>query len=160
MSKQAIALTVGLFAVIVAGMFVFAYLNRTEKVQSIPDTNTSEQPVAGPYDYIDRIEAKHFFANGVHTLVGQITMPTPCDLLDHSVTVAESFPEQVTVDFLVINNAEVCAQVVTQARFQVEVEASEDASFRAKFMGRDVELNLIPPAPGETPDDFELFIKG
>jgi hypothetical protein len=69
-------------------------------------------------------------------------------------------PEQVTLDFNVINNAEVCAQVVTTQRFKVEAQASEQAIIKARFMGREVELNLVPPSAGETPEDFELFIKG
>ena len=87
-------------------------------------------------------------------------MPTPCDLLEAEARVMESFPEQVVVDFSVLNNAEFCAQQVTPARFMVSFTASENASISALFMGRAVELNLMPPAEGGTPDDFELFIKG
>ena len=87
-------------------------------------------------------------------------MPTPCDLLESSAVVAESFPEQIMIDFSVLNNAEFCSQVITPQRFKVTAPASEKATFSAKFMGRDVELNLIPAEPGEVPDDFELFIKG
>ena len=74
--------------------------------------------------------------------------------------IAESFPEQVTVDFKVINNAEACTQVITPQRFKVEFDASENASMRARLNGRNIELNLIPAAEGETPDEFEIFIKG
>ncbi|MCA9362393.1 hypothetical protein KC906_03375, partial [Candidatus Kaiserbacteria bacterium] len=70
------------------------------------------------------------------------------------------FPEQVVVDFSVINNAESCAQVVTAQRFMVDFQASSEASISARFMGRDIDLNLIPAAEGETPEEFELFIKG
>lgn len=87
-------------------------------------------------------------------------MPTPCDLLNTEVTIMESYPEQVVVDFSVINNADVCAQVVTAQRFKVEFSAAEEASISARFMGRDIELNLIPAAEGELPEDFEVFIKG
>ena len=64
------------------------------------------------------------------------------------------------VDFDVINNADMCAQVITDQRFSVSFDASEEARISAKLEGRQVELNLIPAAEGETPDDFELFIKG
>lgn len=87
-------------------------------------------------------------------------MPTPCDLLESSARVAESFPEQIMINFSVINNADFCAQVVTAQRFKVSATASPEATFSAQFMGRPVELNLIPAGAGETPDAFELFIKG
>ena len=74
--------------------------------------------------------------------------------------VAESYPEQITINFTVLNNADTCAQVMTEQRFMVEVTASEEATFSATLEGRPVELNLVPAAEGETPEDFELYYKG
>src|SRR5690606_21725381 len=99
------------------------------------------------YAGITHINAKHFYENGVHTLVGEIPMPTPCDLLEADALVAESMPEQVTVDFMVVNNADFCAQVITPQRFKVSSSASEAAVFRATFAGREVTLNLLAPDP-------------
>jgi hypothetical protein len=87
-------------------------------------------------------------------------LPTPCDLFEANSHVTDSEPQRVVLEFTVINNAEVCAQTVTAQRFKVEATAKEDATFTAFFMGREVELNLIPAAPGETPEEFEVFIKG
>lgn len=159
MHNKSIYMAVALFILVIAGMFVFAYLKKNEL------TNVAAEPeevpaVSGPYDGITRIDAKHFYIDGVHTLAGEIPMPTPCDLLNWDVRVAESMPEQATVAFDVINNSEMCAQVITPQRFKASFSASENASMRAVLEGRDVELNLIPAAEGETPDDFELFIKG
>lgn len=158
MSNRAVILTIILFVLIVGGMFSFAYLKKQEVVSEQLVTEEPEPEVK--YADISRIDAKHYFADGVHTLVGEIPMPTPCDLLNYQVMVAESYPEQVTVDFTVINNAEFCAEVITPARFKVEFQASEEASISARFMDRSVELNLIPAEPGESPDNFEVFIKG
>lgn len=158
MDQRAIIMTIALFGLIVIGMFTFAFLKRTEISEPVTQPEPTEGEVA--YASITRIDAKHFFIDGVHTLVGEIPMPTPCELLETNATVAESFPEQVTIDFTVINNADVCAQVVTPARFKVTAQASSEATFSARLEGRSVELNLIPAAPGETPDEFELFIKG
>jgi len=163
MQKRAVIMTIVLFALIVLGMFVYAYLKRAEMVAEPPATQpvTEEEPQEEvKYASITRVDAKHFFADGLHTLVGEIAMPTPCDLLDPQVTVAESMPEQVTVDFQVINTSDMCAQVITPARFKVEAEASKDATFRALIEGREIELNLIPAEPGETPEDFDLYYKG
>lgn len=162
MDTQKIALIVGIFVLLVAGMFAYSYIERQQIEESAqPDETVEEDPQAdGPYSSIERIDAKHFFEDGKHTVAGEILMPTPCDLLEWDVSVAESFPEQVTIAFTVLNTADVCAQVLTPQRFMAEFSAGEEASVRATLEGREVELNLIPAAPGESPDDFELFIKG
>jgi hypothetical protein len=160
MNRRAIIIAITLFALIVIGMFTFAFLKKNELQEGVV-SETQEQPSAEvKYASITRVDAKHYFIDGVHTLAGEILMPTPCDLLDSSAVVMESFPEQVSIDFNVINNANFCEEQTTPQRFKISVPASEGATFRAAFMGRTVDLNLIPAAEGEVPDDFELFIKG
>ncbi|MBP6881051.1 MAG: hypothetical protein KBC35_00270 [Candidatus Pacebacteria bacterium] len=159
MSQKSIILIVCLFVLIVAGMFVYAYVKKSELTEVI--VVPSEKPAESvPYADITRIDAKHYFIDGAHTLVGEVVMPTPCDLLEAGATVMESYPEQVMIDFSVINTAEACAQVLTAQRFKVDFTASDQASISARFIGREIELNLIPAAPGEKPEDFEVFIKG
>ncbi len=87
-------------------------------------------------------------------------MPTPCDLLNWTSSVAESMPEQVAIDFTVVNTTDTCTQVVTPQIFQVAFEASEAATLSATLNGRRVELNLIPALPGERPEDYEFSGKG
>ncbi len=158
MNQKIIVSAVIAFILVVVGMFLFAFLHTQEPAPVGEDSDTTV--TEDPYAYITRVTAKHFFIDGVHTLVGEIDMPTPCDLLESSAMVAESFPEQVRVDFSVVNTADMCAQVITPQRFKVTATASEQAVFHATFMGRPIELNLVPAEAGETPDDFELFIKG
>jgi hypothetical protein len=158
MDRRTIVLIVIVFILIIIGMFTFTSLMKKEvEVKVVPDVLV-EEPV--PYPNITRIDAKHYFIDGLHTFVGEIEMPTPCDLVEVNSVVRESMPEQIQLDFTVINNAEMCTQVITAQRFLVEAKASEGATVSATFMGRAVELNLIPAMPGETPADFELFIKG
>ena len=140
-------------------MFVFAYMKRSEITQPAAPVVIVEEPAVA-YPQVTRITAKQFIIDGEHTFVGELELPTPCDLLEVTSGVQESYPEQITLDFKVINNAEACAQVVTTQRFMVTAAASSEATVRAVFMGRSVELNLIPAAAGETPEEFELFIKG
>ena len=160
MSQKSIVLIVTLFVLIVVGMFIFANLKKGELQQPLDTPTVTEEPASVPYPDITRIDAKHYFIDGVHTLVGEIVFPTPCDLLETSAMVMESYPEQVNVDFDVINNADTCAQVLTPQRFKVSFTASDAAEISAHFMDRHIELNLIPAAEGENPDEFELFIKG
>ncbi len=158
MNQKAVAVAISLFLLIVAGMFTFAYVKKQElkNQEPAPQTQTGDVKFAS----ITRIDAKHYYIDGVHTYVGEIALPTPCDLLETSMLVAESYPEQMRIDFNVINTAEVCAQVVTNQRFKVDATASREATVSALFMGRNVELNIIEALPGEKPEDFELFIKG
>jgi hypothetical protein len=160
MNQKAIVVAISLFLVIVIGMFAFAYLKKQEIKNDVP--LVSEQTPTGDVKFasITRIDAKHYFINGVHTYAGEIPLPTPCDLLEANATVAESYPEQMRINFSVINTAEVCASVVTNQRFKVDIIASDKATVSATFMGRNVELNLTEALAGEKPEDFELFIKG
>lgn len=160
LSRRSVIVAIVIFILLVAGMFTFAFLKRQEIAEDVQLQAEPTPTESVPYADVTRIDAKHFFADGTHTIVGELALPTPCDLLQTQAEVAESFPEQVTLEFTVINNAEFCAQVVTTQRFMVTADASEQATFSAKFEGRQVLLNLIPAGPNETPDDFELFIKG
>ncbi len=156
MKNNGIIVAVILFVVLIIGMFVFAFLKKSEMNET--NTPTTETPIAGPYDSITRIDAKHFFIDGVHTLVGTITMPTACDLLNWDVATSIT-PDTASINFDVINTAETCAQALTDQRFKVEFAGSEAVDIRATLEGRAIALNLIPPGEGETPDDFELFLK-
>ncbi len=149
----------GILALIVVGMFGFAYLKKAE-IAEAPTTEPEPLAVDGPYASITRIDAKHFFIPPTHTVAGEILMPTPCDLLNWSTRIQESMPETVYIDFDVVNHADTCAQTTTPQRFMVSFDASKDAVIKATLEGRAVELNLIPAAEGETPQSFELFIKG
>jgi hypothetical protein len=160
MNQKTIIVSSILFFALVLGMFVFAYLKKQELMtKEIPSPQDIVKTQA-PYADITRVDAKHFFKDNRHTVVGELTFPTPCDLLEGASSVEKTAPEKVVLHFNVINNADACAQVVTTQRFKIEARASAEAMFTADFMGRQIELNLIPAQPGETPEEFELFIKG
>jgi hypothetical protein len=160
MKSKAIYLSIGTFVALVVGMSIFTILaknNLSNKDLDVPGNKLVNEEI--PYG-IERIDAIHFYRDGVHTIVGSLLMPTPCDLLEVSHSVAESMPEQVRFEFTVLNTAGKCPQVATEQRFRVDVIASAAASMRATFMGNPVVLNLIEAESGATPDDFELFTKG
>jgi hypothetical protein len=159
MKQHGIIAAIVIFALVIVGMFIFAFLKKSELAE-LPTPQPAPAPVVTPYDSITRIDAKHFFIDGTHTIVGEILMPTACDLLNWESVVRESMPEGVTVAFTVLNNSTDCEPKTTPQRFLVTFEASSEARIDATLNGRAVELNLIPAAEGETPEDFELFIKG
>lgn len=159
MSKKVIILVSLIFILVTGGMFGFAYLNKQDTADTapvVPEVVGNKKNTYG----ITQIDGTHFYIDGVHTIVGELPMPTPCDLLATDATVAESMPEQIMLRFDVINNSPTCIEQETTQRFKVSATASNQATFSATFMGDTVKLNLVEAAPGETPEDFELFIKG
>lgn len=163
MHKHTITIAAIIFVLIVVGMFTYAYLKKNELEQpqvDQPAATSPEAPIENPYAHITRVTAKHFFIEDTHTLAGEIMLPTACDLLEPEVVVMESYPEQVHIDFQIINTTGDCPPQATPQRFKVSFVASESAQIRATVAGNPVTLNRIPAAAGETPDDFELFIKG
>ena len=149
----------GLILILAIALFLFAEY----KKQNLETPLEVVEPTVietDPYVDIETVDAKHYYIDGVHTLVGEVNMPTPCDLLRQEVSVAESFPEQIFIDFIAINNSDACAQVITPQRFKLSAPASSEATFHAHFNDRDLNLNIIPAAEGETPEEFEVFIKG
>ena len=150
------------FVVIVALLFGVSYYIS----QSSDELKTGESQI-GDIDgdvNVDvprvTITAKHQYRNGTHIIAGEIEVPTPCHLLETNVIIKESFPEQVTVQFEVGTQAEICAQVITSARFKVEFKVSENARISGTLNGKPVILNLIEASSEEDLDKFELFIKG
>ncbi len=145
---------------IILGMFVFTYVKKTEIAEKSEDVVTYPTPDKGvPYSDVVSVDVKHFYKDGTHTVVGEILMPTPCDLLAWDTRILESYPEHVIIDFTVVNHADVCAEVVMPQHFSVSFTASEQAILRATFMGREIRVNEIPVDATESPESYELFRK-
>jgi len=88
------------------------------------------------------LSVDHFFADGVHTVDGTVDLPTPCHQLDHEVLVAESFPEQVSINFSTTKSDGLCTQVLTSKIFSLSFNASEEAVLSATFNGQPLRLLL------------------
>jgi hypothetical protein len=155
MEHKHIVASVVIVTLLVGGMFFYTYLKKNEMSQKLPVANNPT--LIDPYAAITRIDAKHFYSEEKHTLVGEIPMPTQCDLLDWKTRARSS---DLVVDFVVINNSSDCAEVVTPQRFKAILVGGKDIPISATLNGREVILNLIPGKADETPDDYELFIKG
>lgn len=106
------------------------------------------------------VTAKHQFKDGTHTIAGELNLPTPCHILDTRAVIRASFPEQVVVEFSVRSkDAELCAQVITPARFKILFDALENVIITATINSEPVILNLFKVGDEEDLVDFELFIK-
>ncbi len=160
MQNTYIGIAVGL-VLLLGGLATFTYIQQKNSDESDEREDTVEMEDQTTPSAM-RIDAKHFFSptDGVHTLVGEILMPTPCDLLTYTPTVFEN-GERVEIAFSVVNNSEEsCVQMVTPQRFSVSFKADKGAVIEASYQGAKASLNMFPAAEGEDPTDFELFIKG
>ncbi len=119
--------------------------------QKIPTQTVEEKRI---------ITAVHQYKNGTHIIAGQADVPTPCDILSQNVSVTGTSPKQATIAFSTKNTGDVCAQVITSARFKMEFTASEDVVVSATWNGLPVQLNLIPAGPNDDLENFDVFIKG
>jgi hypothetical protein len=160
MNQRALAIAGLLFALIIGSMFAYSSMKREEldnnvvaPVATVPNTTATETLL---------VNAIHFFtAPDAHTVVGDIAMPTPCDLLKTETRVAESVPEQVTIAITTVNNTTECAIANTTQRFRADFTASKDASIGLTLNGKELQLNLRDAEPGTTPEKLgDLYFKG
>lgn len=106
------------------------------------------------------ITAKHAYRNGEHIIAGEIPLPTPCHILESS-GIASADKKTLFLSFLSsIKTGEVCAEVITPARFKITVRADKNAKIVATLNGQEVTPNLIEAGPDENLDNFDLYIKG
>src|SRR3989338_9524573 len=100
------------------------------------------------------ITAKHAYQNGTHIIAGEIPLPTPCHILETKGS-ASADKKQVFIELTSsIKTDEMCAQVITPARFKVSVKALSGAKMSATLNGQEVILNLIEAGPEENLDNF------
>lgn len=134
MNSKTISWTI--FAVVVIALLIILAPHSGTTPEVLPDGETQ--------GFVpEKVEAIHSFRDGTHTLFGSIDLPTPCYTLSTDVIVAESFPEQVTIDFKAEVDPDImCTQVISPSEFSVEVDVSEDATFSTRFNGVSVPLEI------------------
>jgi len=144
-------------AFVVFGVTLYYSLRETER--SAEEIEEESENVG----YVPEvINALHQFKNGMHTIAGEVDMPTPCEILESEAAVAVREPSSdlVTVQFSTFHEGEICAQMLTPVRFKTSFNAGEDAEMKATWNGTTVPLNIIEVGPNDDIDDFELYFKG
>ena len=106
------------------------------------------------------VTAKHAYQNGEHIIAGEIPLPTPCHILESAGSVSADKKQVFVALMSSIKTGETCAEVITPARFKLNVKADQRAKITATLNGQEVTLNLIEAGPNENLDNFELYIKG
>jgi len=140
MNGKGLGLVGVLIAIIAAGAYFFA----GDLTAPIKDDDTISEPKKPIFqsndgqDLSESIRVEHSYTKGTHFFSGEINLPTPCHVLEHSVLIAQSFPEQVTILFDTSTKSEMCAQVITPEYFEVSFKASEDAAVVMTLDGEDL----------------------
>lgn len=149
-----------MLAIIVGAVLLTTGDRTTQNNNEVGGAATSSEDSFAP----DIITAAHQYdeESGVHIVAGETEVPTPCHMISHDVSIAESMPEQVSLNFSsnVEDPDQMCAQAISTQRFKVTFEASEEATISATYNGQDVRLNLQEVGPGENLEDFEVYTKG
>lgn len=168
MDKRGTYVILGMIVVALGVMFFVSWFNKSsEETLTPPATDdTSWQTATAtptedalPVSEKTVITAKHAYRAGEHIVAGELPLPTPCHILETGITAT-------TTTFAIIGfsssvkSGEVCAQVITPARFKVRWKGEASARLSATLNGVPVTLNLIPAGPNEDLDNFELYIKG
>ena len=130
------------FALVGLGWYASSYLSEREIFPE--DTKTQPPPLSGSSDESGTILFVRTSDGDAHIYRGVIDLPTPCHTLKTNVLVAESYPEQVTIQLEVENPAPdvVCIQVIDTREFSVEFSAHPNHTLRATLNGMPVRLEI------------------
>lgn len=123
-------------AIILAGYFFWPKAEEPGQDADAPNTPVAQEE--------ETYSVRHSFDDGVHTVSGVITLPTPCHELRENIRIAESFPEQVFIDLTTVDTGGICIQVIDDREFSIDVEVDEAASFALSINGVAVSVpNLV-----------------
>jgi hypothetical protein len=85
---------------------------------------------------VDGLKMELFFQDNHYVYYGNAQLPTPCYVLTVNSVIAESYPEQVTLNLVTKKDpGKVCAQVITSKIFSGTLEVSENAVFSVNYNG-------------------------
>lgn len=155
--------------ILIAGVLVFVFISFQK---STMDTKISDEtasttawenaPAIPEIEITSKtvVTAKHAYRSSVHTVVGEIPLPTPCHILEAKSVVSTNKKEVLIKLVSSVKTGEVCEAVVTPARFKVTATAEKTAVITATLNGQAVTLNLIEAGVNEDLDNFDLYIKG
>ena len=139
--KIEIAVIVVVLLVMIAGVYSYRhYRSTTRPVDTKPMPAMPMDPDLSSV----AVQATKTYSNGVFHISGTFSLPTPCHTLDVTSLVAESYPEQVSINMTVQDPGNPCVQVIDERAWSIDVKASEQATFRANVNGQVANLVWLP----------------
>ena len=145
MNSKGVGLVVVLIALIGLGIYFFGGVNDFAQFDNVEEAPTDDRSSVDTNDTVDEtvMLVAYTYVGNIHTYIGEINLPTPCHELDSEVIIAESFPEQVSINFTIASEVEMCAQVITPEPFVVSFEASKDASVAMTVNGEEMAFRVV-----------------
>lgn len=130
MSNKTVIASVIVLALLLAGFLWLSPFGDTPK-------ETNEAPIGNGETNTEAGELRvdHFYADGVHTLEGTLTTPTPCHEIKSDVITETGDPVRVIVNLRTESVGEICTQVVTDKLWSVRFEAPENARIEGTLNG-------------------------
>lgn len=169
MDKKSTLLIGILILIAIVGLIIVSFqkssIVATQKKGDTASTTTWEnQPATESKDLLITpktiVTAKHLYYKGMHTFAGEVPLPTPCNILEHNITASKDKTQIFITLSSSIKSDEVCAQVITPARFKLTVSANKNAVVVTTLNGQEIILNIIEAGPDDNLDNFDLYIKG
>lgn len=155
--NKGVIIAVCVLIICAIGIFIYASISSSRNGATLPPRSEVIPEEEENSDVI--VTAKHQYKDGVHTIAGTATVPTPCHRLIAEPFFTSNEEAVVEVHFSTLIEGDTCPSQLHDAAFRVSFEAIKDVSIRATWNGDPVRLNLVPVGPHESLD-AELYIKG
>ena len=139
------------------GMLLYVgFRSATFQEVSVPPPTSVGASTTAPIETI--VTAKHAYVEHKHILVGEISLPTPCHLLEYTTTITPG-DTRATIAFVRKFEGGECPGGEIAGRFKVVIPASATTTLQATLDGRLVRLNLIEVSPQDI-ENSDIYIKG
>lgn len=151
MNSKGIGLIIIIIVIITGLTFLFnqAFSGGAHVVEPVQPVVDATDTSSGD----ETISVARTYVSGIHTYVGEINLPTPCHELLHTVMIAESYPEQVAINFLTQTETAMCAEYITPEPFAVSFQASKDATVTMTLNGEKLPYKIISTDVRGTAED-------
>jgi len=144
-------------ALLVIAIFsIGAYLNNKNKQESL-DQNRQEAINSEIQRPSITVNVKHQFVEGIHTFVGVLELPTPCDKISSKVVKEQG---ETIIDLVYASTSEICAQVITEKEFTVTFAGEVNENIIARLNGELVNLNIYEIDSKQNIYEVKIFNKG
>jgi len=111
--------------------------------QGEPKMEETRPVISYPELNVGSITAEHSYEDGRHSIVGGLSLPTPCHNLTTDSVVSEDKTEAIVNFNVTVDPNEICIQVITEKFFSILFSAPEDIVIKGFLNGQEVLLNLV-----------------
>lgn len=142
-----------LLALVIGGVVYYRSQNTVDDFDTTsPDTRDDTNTTTNGTDNVaqERLTIIHSY-DGTHSYGGSLVAPTPCHTLEADALVAESSPEQISINltFEAPEEGTACMQVTDRKTFDLDVNASEEAQLvRVMLDGASIPFEVFEEAKG------------